>query len=66
MPSTVIRSYEYLPEKNRLIITFISGSRYEYTQVTQEVFEAFKTAFSKGTYFNQNIKPAHRYKKLKD
>lgn len=64
MPSTVIRSYEYLPEKNSLIVTFISGSRYLYTHVSQETFDAFKHAFSKGTYLNQYIKPFHGYKKL--
>lgn len=65
MPSTVIRSYEYLPENNSLIITFISGSRYLYVQVLPETFEAFRNAFSKGTYFNQYIKPFHSCKKLK-
>jgi KTSC domain len=64
MPSTVIRSYEYLPEKNSLIVTFISGSRYLYTHVSAETFEAFKGAFSKGTFLNQHIKPFHEYKKL--
>jgi hypothetical protein len=64
MPSTVIRSYEYLPEKNSLIVTFISGSRYLYTHVSAQTFEAFKGAFSKGTFLNQHIKPFHEYKKL--
>ena len=65
MPSTVIRSYEYLPENNSLIVTFVSGSRYLYKHVSTETFEAFKQAFSKGTYFNQFIKPFHEFKKLK-
>jgi hypothetical protein len=65
MPSTVIRSYEYLPDKNSLIVTFISGSRYLYMQVPVETFEAFTNAFSKGTYFNLYIKPFHEFKKLK-
>jgi hypothetical protein len=64
MPSTAIRSFEYLPEKNSLIVTFISGSRYQYTHVSPETFEAFRNAFSKGTYFNQYIKPFHGCKKL--
>jgi len=64
MPSTVIRSYEYLPGKNSLIVTFISGTRYEYMHVSAQTFEAFIRAFSKGTYLNQHIKPFHEYRKL--
>jgi hypothetical protein len=65
MPSTVIKSYEYLPEKKSLIITFVSGKKYEYFKVPEERFEEFKAAFSKGIYFNQYIKPFHSFRELK-
>ena len=64
MPSSVIKSYRYLPEKERLLITFVSDITYQYFDVPQKEFDEFKTAFSKGTYFNQSIKPFHRFEKL--
>lgn len=66
MPSTVIKSYHYLPEKEMLIITFISGISYKYLMVKEEEYEEFKKAFSKGTYFNKFIKPHHPFEKLDD
>lgn len=64
MPSSVIQSYRYLPKIHRLLITFVSGISYQYFDVSQKEFDAFKTAFSKGTFFNQSIKPFHRFEKL--
>jgi len=66
MPSTVIRSYKYLPEKDVLIVTFISGITYQYFHVPKTIYDEFKQAFSKGTYFNKYIKPNHPFKKLED
>lgn len=66
MPSTVIKSYRYLPEMELLIITFTSGISYKYLMVTEEEYQEFKKAFSKGTYFNKYIKPNHAFEKLHD
>ncbi len=66
MPSTVIRSYKYIPEKHALIVTFISGISYQYSNVPENIFNEFKKAFSKGAYFNRYIKPNHPFKKLGD
>ena len=65
MPSTVIQSYEYVAEKEWLIITFLSGKRYQYMKVSAESYNDFKSAFSKGTHFNRFIKPFHAFKQLK-
>ena len=52
MPSNVIRNYLYDPAKSELWITFVTGRKYVYAAVPQEVFDAFKSAFSRGTFFN--------------
>lgn len=50
MPSTVIKKYEYFPEKMILRIEFLSGKIYDYIEVPKIVFDEFRGAFSKGTY----------------
>ena len=59
MPSSVIRSYSYSAKNSELTITFVSGRRYVYTDVPQDVFDAFKTATSKGSFFNQEIRDCY-------
>jgi hypothetical protein len=48
MPSTVIRYFRYDPSARELQVTFVTGRRYVYEEVPQDVFDAFRTAFSKG------------------
>ena len=45
-------------------MTFITGRRYIYDDVPQDVFEAFKAAFSKGTFFNQEIRDRYAYREV--
>ncbi|MBA3835749.1 MAG: KTSC domain-containing protein [Pseudomonadota bacterium] len=56
MPSTVIRSFDYSPEREELIVEFVTGRRYLYSGVPLEVAEAMRSAFAKGVYFNRNIR----------
>ena len=37
-------------------MTFITGRRYLYSDVPPEIAEQFRSAFSKGTYFNCRIR----------
>jgi hypothetical protein len=64
MPSTVIRSYLYDAAKQELWITFVTGRRYVYAAVPQDVFDAFKAAFSRGTFFNQEIRGRYAYRQV--
>ena len=64
MPSTVIRNYSYDPETRELKITFVTGRRYVYDDVPQDVADAFKAAFSRGTFFNQHIRDRYRYREI--
>ena len=64
MPSTVIRYHFYNSDKNTLTIVFVSGLRYEYFDVSQAVYDQFNSAFAKGIYFNEHIKPHHECRKV--
>ena len=52
--STNIAYIEY--DNGTLKVGFTSGKSYEYKDVPQEIFEAFKNSESKGKYFAKYIK----------
>jgi hypothetical protein len=56
MPSTVIRWFDYRADTRELVVTFTTGRRYVYAEVPLEVAEAFRAAFSKGSFFNRRIR----------
>lgn len=64
MPSTAIRHVDYDAATRALTVTFVTGRRYVYESVPPEVFTAFATAPSKGTYFNSEIRDAYDYREL--
>jgi hypothetical protein len=64
MPSSVIRSYQYNPELQRLRITYLSGAIYEYTGVPPKVYQAMKAYQSKGTFLNREIKGRYPFEKV--
>ena len=60
MPSTVIRTFSYDSAAQRLDVVFTTGRHYSYHAVPPEIFEAMKSAFSKGTFFNSHIRDRFR------
>jgi hypothetical protein len=64
MPSTAIRYFRYDAARRELQVTFVTGRRYVYDDVPQDVSEAFKAAFSKGTFFNQKIRDRYTYREV--
>jgi KTSC domain-containing protein len=56
MPSTVIKSISYESALSRLTVTFTTGRIYDYFAVPQNIADTFRSSFSKGTYFNTNIR----------
>lgn len=60
MPSTVIKTWDYAPERRVLTVTFVSGRVYAYQDVPAEVAEGFRLAFAKGAYFNRAIRDRYR------
>ncbi|MFK4506309.1 KTSC domain-containing protein [Bradyrhizobium daqingense] len=64
MPSSVIRSFRYAPETRELKVTFVSGRLYVYEDVPAEVAAAFRDAFSKGSFFNREIRDRYAYRDI--
>lgn len=60
MPSSVISSFTYQPERRRLVVTFVTGRVYEYADVPLEVATNFRASFSKGVFFNSHIRDHYR------
>lgn len=56
MPSTVIRAFDYDPADRRLDIEFVSGRRYSYLDVPEDVARALRASRSKGGFFNRRIR----------
>ncbi len=56
MPSTVIRRFDYSPERRELMVEFTTGRRYLYSDVPEEAAAALRSAFSKGAHFNRGIR----------
>ena len=64
MPSSVIRSYHYDPLERYLDLVFVSGRRYRYHEVPVEEYDAMRRAFSKGEFFNMNIRDRYHFTRV--
>ena len=64
MPSSVIRRFVYDQTEHQLWVEFTTGRRYVYEEVPEEVATTFRTAFSKGVYFNTRIRDHFRYREV--
>jgi lysyl-tRNA synthetase class 2 len=66
MPSSVIRSFRYLPREKQLEIVFVSGRRYLYLGVPEQTYTAMRESFSKGEFFNASIRDRFAFVRLED
>ena len=64
MPSTVIRRFTYDPPSRALEVEFVSGRRYRYAGVPEDVAARFRGAFSKGRFFNAHIRDDYPFEEL--
>jgi hypothetical protein len=64
MPSSVIRSFDYVPERRELFVEFLTGRQYLYADVPEQEVLAFKAASSKGRYFNAHIRDSYAFREL--
>lgn len=64
MPSTVIRRFDYYPDRRELEILFTTGRRYLYSNVPEEAVRRFQAAFSKGVHFNRHIRDHYPCREL--
>ncbi len=65
MPSSVIRAFDYDPAAHRLAVTFVTGRRYAYLGVPEDVASGLRQAFSKGEYFNAAIRDHYPFERLR-
>ena len=64
MPSTVIRSFDYAPDRQELTVEFVTGRRYLYSAVPQDAADALRSAFAKGILFNRYIRGRFQCREL--
>ena len=58
--STLMKSTDYNPETQEIIVEFNNGKKYLYKNFSAEDYTGLATAESQGKYFLSNIRP--RYK----
>lgn len=59
--STTLHDVAYDSERRRLVLTFVSGSVYEYADVPATIARDLLQAESKGRYFNEHIRDQYRF-----
>lgn len=64
MPSSVVASISYDAVLSTLRIVYLSGSIYDYLNVSEEIYLEMKAASSKGIFLNKNIKGKFKFKKV--
>ncbi len=64
MPSTVIRRFDYLPDRRELMVEFVTGRRYVYGDVPEGEAAAMRAAFAKGRFFNARIRDRYACREL--
>lgn len=51
-------------EKDTLYVTFLNGTRYSYSGVSERIYEEMIGADSVGSYFSSHVKNSYPYKKV--
>ena len=64
MPSTVIKRFDYAPERQELVVEFVSGRRYAYENVPEGAAARLRGAFAKGNHFNRHIRDRYACREL--
>lgn len=62
--SSNIAGFLYDEASQTLTVEFKQGSKYNYYDVPQHIFDGLNIADSKGKYLNANIKGHYRYARL--
>jgi hypothetical protein len=66
VPSAVMRWFRYDEASARLTVMFQSGRCYVYQDVPAEVASAMRASFSKGQFFNDNIRDHFSFIRVED
>jgi hypothetical protein len=67
MPSTLIQNCRYDRGTRTLSVWFVTnGKRYDYQNVPPETYDALRSAFSKGRFFNRQIRGNYEFRQVED
>lgn len=61
--SSRIRSVDYNESTEILIVEFVSGGKYKYFSVPEEIYNGLVQSASPGNYFDSFIKRTYNFKK---
>ena len=64
MPSTVIRSFDYVADRRELHVEFTTGRHYVYGDVPPEEADALRSAFAKGVHFNRHVRGRYPHREI--
>ena len=64
VPSTVIRRFDYAPDRRELLVEFTTGRRYLYSDVPETEAAAMRSAFAKGIFFNRRIRDRYPFREV--
>ena len=56
LESSAIRHVWCLPNRETLLVTFVTGKTYAYAGVPPSIYQAFQAAESRGRFFNARIR----------
>lgn len=64
--SSHLQSYDYDPESQTLLITFVNGDIYRYSNVPQTEYWNLAQSGGSGSYFHSKIRMSYPYEKIFD
>ena len=59
--SSNVSGFDYIEDRQVLVVEFRDGGRYNYYDVPTRIFEGLKGASSKGEFLAKNVKGIYRY-----
>ncbi len=63
--SSALKAIDYRPREHQLVLTFASGEVYQYDQATEDLYQEFLAAESKGRFFQARIRGRLPFRKLR-
>jgi uncharacterized protein YdbL (DUF1318 family) len=62
--SSNIKMVDFDTETKKLVVEFNNGLKYEYEDVSHQMFTSFRMSESQGSFFSKNIAKKFKFKKL--
>jgi hypothetical protein len=62
--SSNLKKTEYDTETKKMLVEFNNGAKYEYSEVSHQVYTQFRLSESQGKFFNSKISKTYKYRKV--